>query len=67
MQDPASILETGLCVWRSGQLPDLDFKTSGRFLDGLLALMWTGKARTGWSAGPLSGGLIFPDFVATFS
>lgn len=42
-QDPAVIKETGLCVWKSGQKPDLDFKTSGGFLTGKMALFWTGK------------------------
>ncbi|GFH11865.1 cytidyltransferase [Haematococcus lacustris] len=35
-QDPAIISETGLCVWRSGQRPELDFKTSPAFLSGAL-------------------------------
>jgi len=42
-QDPAVIRETGLCVWKSGQRPELDFKTSGSFLNGKMALFWTGK------------------------
>ncbi|MCH7226446.1 adenylyltransferase/cytidyltransferase family protein [Haloferula sp. A504] len=42
-QDPAVIRETGLCVWRSGQTPVLDFKQSGDFLKGRLAILWTGK------------------------
>ena len=29
-QDPAVILETGLCVWRSGPRPRLQLKTSGK-------------------------------------
>lgn len=41
-QDPAVIRETGLCVWRSGARPELDFKTGGKFLRGAMALMWTG-------------------------
>lgn len=41
-QDPAVISETGLCVWRSGSLPSLEFKSDGSFLKGLLALYWTG-------------------------
>ncbi len=41
-QDPAVIAETGLCVWRSGQRPVLEVKTSGDFLRGRLALHWTG-------------------------
>ena len=42
-QDPAVIRETGLCVWRSGQRPSLDFKRNGDILAGLMAVMWTGK------------------------
>src|SRR4051812_31615497 len=41
-QDPAVIAETGLCVWRSGQRPSLEVKTSGGFLRGRMALFWTG-------------------------
>ena len=41
-QDPAVIRETGLCVWRSGQRPVLDFKHNGDFLKGRLAIYWTG-------------------------
>ena len=41
-QDPAIISETGLCVWRSGQRPELELKTSGEFLRGRMALFWTG-------------------------
>ncbi len=43
-QDPAVIRETGLCVWRSGNQPVLDFKQSGDFLRGRMAVFWTGKA-----------------------
>lgn len=42
-QDPAVIRETGLCVWRSGERPVLDFKQSGDFLRGRMAIFWTGK------------------------
>lgn len=42
-QDPAVIRETGLCVWRSGTHPVLDFKHNGDFLKGCLAIYWTGK------------------------
>ncbi|MCC5839213.1 MAG: adenylyltransferase/cytidyltransferase family protein [Opitutales bacterium] len=42
-QDPAVISETGLCVWRSGPRPVLDFKLNGDWLAGKLALLWTGK------------------------
>lgn len=41
-QDPAVIRETGLCVWRSGQTPLLDFKQNGDFLSGRMAIFWTG-------------------------
>jgi hypothetical protein len=41
-QDPAIISETGLCVWRSGLRPELEFKHSGDFLRGRMALYWTG-------------------------
>ena len=41
-QDPAVIRETGLCVWRSGHRPVLDFKHNGDFLSGRMAIYWTG-------------------------
>ncbi|MCU0797964.1 MAG: hypothetical protein MUF31_18740 [Akkermansiaceae bacterium] len=41
-QDPAVIRESGLCVWRSGHTPVLDFKQSGDFLVGRMAILWTG-------------------------
>lgn len=41
-QDPAVIRETGLCVWRSGHKPVLDFKHNGDFLAGRMAIYWTG-------------------------
>jgi cytidyltransferase-like protein len=41
-QDPAVIRETGLCVWRSGPEPILDFKHNGDFLNGRMAVYWTG-------------------------
>jgi cytidyltransferase-like protein len=41
-QDPAVIRETGLCVWRSGERPILDFKQNGDFLTGRMAIFWTG-------------------------
>ncbi len=43
-QDPAVIRETGLCVWRSGERPVLDFKHNGDFLTGRMAVYWTGSA-----------------------
>lgn len=42
-QDPAVILETGLCVWRSGELPVLEMKVTPDFLNKKMALFWTGK------------------------
>jgi cytidyltransferase-like protein len=42
-QDPAVIRETGLCVWRSGPRPVLDFKHHGDMLAGRMAVLWTGK------------------------
>ncbi len=42
-QDPAVIRETGLCVWRSGHTPVLDFKHNGDFLSGRMAIYWTGS------------------------
>ncbi len=42
-QDPAVIRETGVCVWRSGEKPILDFKRNGDFLLGRMAILWTGK------------------------
>lgn len=41
-QDPAVITETGLCVWQSGPRPKLIAKYDPSFLDGLMALYWTG-------------------------
>lgn len=41
-QDPAIIAETGLCVWRSGPLPELEIKHDAGFLRGRMALYWTG-------------------------
>lgn len=42
-QDPAVIKETGLCVWKSGARPALDFKKNADFLTGKMALYWTGE------------------------
>lgn len=42
-QDPAVIKETGICVWKSGNLPELDFKRNGDMLAGRMAILWTGK------------------------
>jgi cytidyltransferase-like protein len=43
-QDPAVIRESGLCVWKSGTQPLLDFKDNGDFLAGCMAILWTGSA-----------------------
>lgn len=37
-QDPAVIAETGACVWCSGAKPVLDFKNTGEFLAGRMAV-----------------------------
>lgn len=42
-QDPAVILETGLCIWESGAYPKLMYKLNATFLMGKMALLWTGK------------------------
>lgn len=42
-QDPAIILETGLCVWRSGPTPVLEAKINPDFLAGRIGLLWTGQ------------------------
>ncbi len=42
-QDIAVILETGLCIWRSGPRPVLEAKVRPDFLDGKMALWWTGQ------------------------
>jgi hypothetical protein len=42
-QDAAVIQETGLCVWRSGPKPVLEVKVNPDFLNGLLALWYSGK------------------------
>jgi hypothetical protein len=42
-QDPAVIRETGVCVWKSGPKPVLEFKRNGDFLKGKMAILWTGK------------------------
>jgi len=43
-QDPAVIEETGLCVWRSGKLPVLDFKANPDWLRGRMLAVFTGKS-----------------------
>ncbi|MCX6787515.1 MAG: hypothetical protein NTY93_03300 [Candidatus Kaiserbacteria bacterium] len=50
-QDPAVIEETGLCVWRSGKKPVLEFKSNPDWLAGRILIVWTGSAH------------ITPDFV----
>jgi cytidyltransferase-like protein len=45
-QDPAVIMETGLCVFKSGRQPELEFKVNPDFLKGKMALLWTGKNHT---------------------
>ena len=40
-QDPAVIHETGVCVWRSGLTPTLDFKQNGDFLSERMPINWT--------------------------
>jgi cytidyltransferase-like protein len=42
-QDPAIVAETGLCVWKSGERPRLEFKRNGDMLCGCMALLWTGN------------------------
>lgn len=42
-QDPAVIRETGVCVWKSGGRPELAFKNGGQFLQGCMALKWSGQ------------------------
>jgi cytidyltransferase-like protein len=53
-QDPAVIRETGLCVWRSGPMPVLDFKRNGDMLSGRMAISWTGSQHDTPSAANLS-------------
>jgi len=42
-QDPAIVMETGLCVWRSGPAPVLEAKYNPGWLAGRMALWWTGE------------------------
>ena len=39
-QDPAIIRETGLCVWKSGNEPELHLKRDGKMLSGLMAICY---------------------------
>lgn len=42
-QDPAIISEGGLCVWYSGGSPKLELKVGGEWLNGCMALFYTGQ------------------------
>ena len=42
-QDAAIIQQTGLCVWQSGKKPKLIMQANADWLNGKLALLWTGK------------------------
>ncbi|SPQ93018.1 Cytidyltransferase-like domain-containing protein [Plasmodiophora brassicae] len=42
-QDPAIVSEGGLCVWKSGDTPELEIKTDGKLLRGVMSLFWTGQ------------------------
>lgn len=42
-QDSAIVKESCLCVWRSGDRPALELKTNPEFLNGRMAIMFTGK------------------------
>lgn len=41
-QDAVSILETGICVWRSGKVPILVLKRNPDWLRHRMVLLWTG-------------------------
>lgn len=41
-QDPAIIKEGGLCIWKSGNIPNLYMKRNGDMLEGRMALYYTG-------------------------
>ena len=43
-QAPAVISDTGFCVWKSGAKPVLDFKNTGDFLKGKMAIYHTSMA-----------------------
>jgi cytidyltransferase-like protein len=43
-QDPAVIIETGLCSWKSGDSPVLEIKIDPSILNGLMALLYTGES-----------------------
>ena len=40
-QDPAVLIETGLCVWRAGDRPHLVRRSDGAILAGCMAIKWT--------------------------
>ncbi len=42
-QDPAVLMETGLCIWRSGTWPVLEARCNPDWLAGRLGLWWTGN------------------------
>lgn len=42
-QDPAVLLERGMCVWRSGNLPVLELKRNPDFINNDIYLYWTGQ------------------------
>jgi cytidyltransferase-like protein len=42
-QDPAIVSETGFCVWKAGARPKLLSKIDPKFLEGRMALLYTGK------------------------
>lgn len=42
-QDAAIIQATGLCVWKSGPTPQLEYQCDGEMLRGRMGLRWTGK------------------------
>ena len=47
-QDPAIMLETGLCVWQSGERPTLLLKVNpDQLLRGRMAIVWTGARQDG--------------------
>lgn len=52
-QDPAIVLETGLCIWRSGEEPVLEAKINPDFLNGKLAIWWTGQSHNSSSISDL--------------
>ena len=48
-QDPAVIMETGLCVWRSGKRAILEYKTNPDWLEKKMLILWTGSSHTTFS------------------